>query len=126
MPKLSFRMASASCESVFRVQTNTARKIHRSDHTEGPLTTAPNGCCVRKGTAGGTNPGLLGPRAKIVLIGTCGSHRGSRLPDDSRRGRPWGMLVLAASSQPVPDVADERDRGFDLHLAVGEALHIDA
>src|SRR6187200_1312919 len=50
MPKVSFRMASASRESVFGVQTNTARKIHRSDHTEGRLTTAPSGCCVRKGT----------------------------------------------------------------------------
>src|SRR4051812_8015096 len=40
MPKVSFRMASASGESVFGVQTNTARKIHRSDHTEGRLTTA--------------------------------------------------------------------------------------
>jgi hypothetical protein len=37
MPKVSFRMASASRESVFGVQTNTARKIHRSDHTEGPF-----------------------------------------------------------------------------------------
>src|SRR3979409_1497203 len=54
MPKVSFRMASASRESVFGVQTNTARKIHRSDHTEGRLTTAPSGCCVRKGTVNGT------------------------------------------------------------------------
>jgi hypothetical protein len=37
-------MASASHESVFGVQTNTARKTHRSDHTKGRLTTAPNGC----------------------------------------------------------------------------------
>src|SRR5712691_10962466 len=35
MPKVSFRMASAYREWVFGVQTNTARKIHRSDHTEG-------------------------------------------------------------------------------------------
>src|SRR5438034_9148601 len=54
MPKVSFRMASAYCEWVFGVQTNTARKIHRSDHTEGRLTTAPSGCCVRKGTVTGT------------------------------------------------------------------------
>jgi hypothetical protein len=50
MPKVSFRMASANRESVFGVQTNTARNIHRSDHTEGRLTTAPSGCCVHKGT----------------------------------------------------------------------------
>ncbi len=36
MPKVSFRMASASRESVFGVQTNTAREIHRSDH-RGPV-----------------------------------------------------------------------------------------
>src|SRR3979411_3344964 len=54
MPKVSFRMASASREWVFGVQTNTARKIHRSDPTEGRLTTAPSGCCVRKGTVTGT------------------------------------------------------------------------
>src|SRR6266576_2530966 len=54
MPKVSFRMASAYCQWVFGVQTNTARKIHRSDHTEGRLTTAPSGCCVRKGTVTGT------------------------------------------------------------------------
>src|SRR5687768_12897961 len=53
MPKVSFRMASASRESVLGAQTNTARKIHRSDHTEGRLTTAPSGCCVRKGTLTG-------------------------------------------------------------------------
>src|SRR6266545_2876111 len=58
MPKVSFRMASASRESVFGVQTNTARKIHRSDHTEGRLTTAPSGCCVRKGTSTGTGAAL--------------------------------------------------------------------
>src|SRR5712671_5080450 len=54
MPKVSFRMASAYREWVFGIQTNTARKIHRSDHTEGRLTTAPSGCCVRKGTVTGT------------------------------------------------------------------------
>src|SRR5215217_2456577 len=60
MPKVSFRMASASRESVFGVQTNTARKIHRSDHTEGRLTTAPSGCCVRKGTRCGHSASILG------------------------------------------------------------------
>src|SRR3954447_4171209 len=57
MPKVSFRMASASRESVFGVQTNTARKIHRSDHTEDRLTPAPSGCCVRKGTLSDTPGG---------------------------------------------------------------------
>ena len=36
MPKVSFRMASACRESVFGVQTNTARNC-RSDHTESRL-----------------------------------------------------------------------------------------
>lgn len=37
MAKASFRMASASRESVFGAQTNTAQRIHRSDYTEGRL-----------------------------------------------------------------------------------------
>src|SRR4051812_18187146 len=45
MPKVSFLMASASRGSVFGVQTSTARKHHRSGHTEGGLTTTPSGCC---------------------------------------------------------------------------------
>jgi hypothetical protein len=39
MPKVSFRIPSASREPVFGVQTNTAQKIHRSEHTEDRLTT---------------------------------------------------------------------------------------
>src|SRR5216683_1791609 len=57
MPKVSFRMASAYREWVFGVQTNTARKIHRSDHTEGRLTTAPprerDRCQVMRSTSRG-------------------------------------------------------------------------
>ena len=69
MPKVSFRMASAYCEWVFGVQTNTERKIHRSDHTEGRLTTAPSGCCVRKGRspAHAERPAQLrSPRGRTV------------------------------------------------------------
>src|SRR5215208_2201397 len=67
MPKVSFRMASACRESVFGAQTNTARKIHRSDHTEGRLTTAPSGCCVRKGTLTGHFACIAGafPRVRM-------------------------------------------------------------
>src|ERR687891_690658 len=70
MPKVSFRMASASRESVFGVQTNTARKIHRSDHTEGRLTTAPSGCCVRKGTLTGHFACIAGafPRVRMQRV----------------------------------------------------------
>src|SRR4051794_37274585 len=46
MPKVSFRMASASRESVFGVQTSTARKVHRSDHTEGPDSPRRSGCNI--------------------------------------------------------------------------------
>src|SRR4051794_23287172 len=53
MPKVSFRMASASIESVFDVQTSRARENHRSGHTEGRLTTTPSGCSVRKGPSTG-------------------------------------------------------------------------
>jgi hypothetical protein len=60
-------MASASRESVFGVQTNTARKIHRSDHTEGRLTTAPSGCCVGREHTGHTSTvsGLLIGYARV-------------------------------------------------------------
>src|SRR4051812_23725517 len=62
MPKVSFRMASASRESVLGVQTSTTRKNHRSGHTEGRFTTTPSGCCVRKGTGGGRGwPRMLRP-----------------------------------------------------------------
>ncbi|HSH32956.1 MAG TPA: hypothetical protein VLB31_05005, partial [Actinomycetota bacterium] len=50
MPKVSFRMASASRESVFDVQTSTARKNHRSDHTEDQLTTTPSRVLRTEGT----------------------------------------------------------------------------
>src|ERR1700694_2458662 len=61
MPKVSFRMAPASRESVFGVQTSTARKNHRSGHTEGRLTTTPSGCCVRKGTPVGHSACIRAP-----------------------------------------------------------------
>src|SRR5664279_686672 len=74
MPKVSFRMASASRESVFGEQTNTARKIHRSDHTEGRLTTAPSGCCLRKGTA------IEAPMARYHCLRVHDRHRSAGDP----------------------------------------------
>ena len=46
------------------VQTDTARNIHRSDHTERRLPTAPRGCCVRKATGTGANE----QRGPLLLI----------------------------------------------------------
>src|SRR5215217_6359727 len=77
MPKVSFRMASASRESVFGVQTNTARKIDRSDHTEGRLTTAPSGCCVRKGTRYGDVQGVRSRQPTVSRRGSACGHRWS-------------------------------------------------
>src|SRR2546428_11411058 len=74
MPKVSFRMASAYREWVFGVQTNTARKIHRSDHTEGRLTTAKR--MLR--TEGN------GPRPTPSVQHSCGAPEGAR----SRKPRP--------------------------------------
>jgi hypothetical protein len=51
-------------ESVLGVQTDTARNIHRSDHTERRLPTAPRGCCVRKATGTGANE----QRGPLLLI----------------------------------------------------------
>jgi hypothetical protein len=81
MPKVSFRMASASRESVFGVQTNMARKIHRSNDAEGRLTTAPSGCCVRKGR---TNE----QRGRGGLVaGSVRQRSGCELQQDRDRGR---------------------------------------
>src|ERR671920_2627004 len=100
MAKVSFRMASASRESVFGVQTNTARKIHRSDHTEGRLTTAPSGCCVRKGTVADTPPryGALSRRCR---------HR------VSRKTRPVRCRSdgAATGTPAAPALKRERDGG---------------
>src|SRR5471030_73537 len=59
MPKVSFRMASASRKSVVGGQTSTARKNHRSDHTEGPVHHHAKRMCVRKGTVSGTSSNQL-------------------------------------------------------------------
>src|SRR5205807_1821863 len=58
--KGQFPHGVASGESVFGVQTNTARKTLRSDHTEGRLITAPSGSCVRKGTPNGNAAAPVG------------------------------------------------------------------
>src|SRR4029450_10229536 len=118
MPKVSFRMASASRESVFGVQTNTARKIHRSDRTEGRLTTARSGCCVRKGSPNGTAVGsaqvhnasarLAAHRAPALDETQSSAPAPTSLPrwGDERashawppnRARTWGATRLSAQN----------------------------
>jgi hypothetical protein len=93
MPKVSFRMASASRESVFGVQTNTARKIHRSDHTEGRLTTAPSGCCVRKGTPTGHFACIAGAFRNRSVLG-------------SGQGREW--IAAGVGGQELGDELEHR------------------
>src|SRR6186997_985010 len=46
MAKASFRMPSASRDSFFAVQTSTARKNHRSGHTEGQKDRRPVDTCA--------------------------------------------------------------------------------
>src|SRR3954451_1481558 len=119
MPKVSFRMASASRESVFGVQTNTARKIHRSDHTEDRLTTAPSGCCVRKGPSTG--------RFNGTTTTTVQRADWARLapPPLHERGAGGGVVEatneLSRAHQPPVGEADRRavDR---LAVDVGEPL----
>src|SRR3954452_3500261 len=100
-------MASASRESVFGVQTNTARKIHRSDHTEGRLTTAPSGCCIRKGTG-------------------CGHSASIRL-DNLRRQRQKLLEALYADTITVDHLKAEQRRiageptAAEQHLAQADA-----
>src|SRR5947209_7903309 len=99
MPKVSFRMASASRESVFAVQTNTARKNHRSDHTEGRRTVAYDPALVWPSLPCRTEASLTPGRARQLaahrlldireqLAGRAGHHRHDllaeqRLPPDA-------------------------------------------
>src|SRR4051794_21565372 len=98
MPKVSFRMASASRESVFGVQTNTARKIHRSDHTEGRLTTAQSRCCVRKGTPCGHSAYV---RAPFAVTGRQRVLAPSEGPGALDRWRTRTMHVRGPSREPT-------------------------
>jgi hypothetical protein len=101
MPKVSFRMASASRESVFGVQTNTARKIHRSDHTEGRLTTAPSGCCVRKGTPCGHSACIRAP-FPLEAVPRVPQHPPDEMPDEgATTGTSHHALLDARASAPA-------------------------
>src|SRR5436190_5255908 len=110
MPKVSFRMASASREWVFGVQTNTARKIHRSDHTEGRLTTAPSGCCVRKGTLTGHFACIAGafPRVRMQCVP---QDPPDEMPDEGattgRRTTPTFARASASAADSCAPALDE-------------------
>src|SRR5918992_6365843 len=101
MPKVSFRMASASRKSVFGVQTNTARKIHRSDYTEGRLTTAPSGCCVRKGTPCG-HFACIRPPFPEEPVPRVPQHPPDEMPDEgATTGRSHDARLHARASAPA-------------------------
>src|SRR5436190_12619609 len=101
MPKVSFRMASASRESVFGVKTNTARKIHRSDHTEGRLTTAPSGCCVRKGTPCG-HFACIRPPFPVEPVPRVPQHPPDEMPDEgATTGTSHDARLHARASAPA-------------------------
>src|SRR5712692_7426176 len=117
MPKVSFRIASASREWVFGVQTNTARKIHRSDHTEGRLTTAPSGLLRTEGN---------GHRHTPSVQHSCGAPEGARsrkprpvlcLGNRALNGRPTGDAEVGVARCPVT----ERLVGSDAVVDVAEA-----
>src|SRR5215217_6077271 len=115
MPKVSFRMASASRESAFGVQTTTSRKIARSGHTEDRLTTAPSGCCVRKGSIFGADSWRLATAGALSRRGSGAGRRRLRLEETQMRVRmtrnrfacrlvPWapeeGEVEAASDAQP--------------------------
>src|SRR5215217_345272 len=95
MAKVSFRMASASRESVFGVQTSTARKNHRSGHTEGRVTTTPSGCCVRKGTPCGHSACTRAP-FPVEAVPRVPQHPPDEIPDE---GATTGTSHDAASTR---------------------------
>src|SRR5436190_21969413 len=68
MPKVSFRMASVSRESVFGVQTSTARKNRRSGHTDGRfLVTVWLGVATAPLDGGAFSAGRLEKRRPLLL-----------------------------------------------------------
>ena len=81
MAKVSFRIALASRESVFDVQTSTTRKNHRSGHSEGRLTTTPSGCCVRKGTPCGRSACIRVP-FPVEPVPRVPQHPPDEMPDE--------------------------------------------
>src|SRR2546427_4795979 len=120
MPKVSFRTASAYREWVFGVQTNTARKIHRSDHTEGRLTTAKR--MLR--TEGN------GHRHTPSVQHSCGAPEGARsrkprpllcLGSRALNGRPTGDAEVGVARCPVTERLVGSDAVVD--VAEAEGLH---
>src|SRR5215217_2655076 len=101
MAKVSFRMASASRESVFGVQTSTARKNHRSGHTEGRVTTTPSGCCVRKGTPCGHSACTRAP-FPVEAVPRVPQHPPDEMPDEgATTGTSHDALLDARASEPA-------------------------
>src|ERR1700737_4891926 len=103
MPKVSFRMASAYRQWVFGVQTNTARKIHRSDHTEGRLSrVAP---MQKAGSRSVKTSRVTPPRSS--------KHRTS-----AKAGRP--SQVGGEPNRWRAAEAEDRDHGIELDHPVAE------
>src|SRR6476660_3069140 len=96
MPKVSFRMASASRKSVFGVQTSTARKNHRSGHTEGRLTTTPSRCSTHH------------RRVTPDRTPLSDSHRASEPTHDGHPARVRQISVLAVDRIVAVVVASGR------------------
>src|SRR5207245_2518328 len=101
MPKVSFRMASAYRERVFGVQTNTARKIHRSDHTEGRLTTAPSVGVARCPVT----ERLVGSDAVVDVAEAGGLHRKRSAVID---GCAVEVLVFEGAEETLDDAVSLR------------------
>src|SRR5918992_126694 len=125
MPKVSFRMASASRKSVFGVQTNTARKIHRSDYTEGRLTTAPSGCCVRKGTPC-RHFACIRPPFPVEPVPRVPQHPPDEMPDEgattgtSHDARLHARASAPAANSSAPALDDHVRAGADVRPAFGK------
>jgi hypothetical protein len=94
------------------VQTSTARKNHRSGHTEGRLTTTPSGCRVRKGIPCGHSacrrepfPVEAAPRVPQHSPdegATTGTTHDARLHASERAGRPTPALPPWDETQQRP------------------------
>src|SRR5688572_2455250 len=118
MPKVSFRMASVSCESVFGVQTSTARKNHRSGppRASEPAASSPTSSPGVRHSSGGSGCGRfrrLGELRDVVVLlvvddGEAAESEHARFVLADRALLLGGGRILGEVALAHPDVAEAR------------------
>ena len=101
----------------FGVQTSTARKNHRSGHTEGRLTTTPSGRYVRKGTPCGHSACIREP-FPVEAAPRVPQHPPDECP---MRGRPPGQHTTPAFTRASAPAANSCARALGRRPALSRA-----